>query len=80
MLGPKIFDEIRVYAGVAERTGVQFERNAVRRSTACCTSLAGLLRKARNAGDGYFYLPLSCWPADTERVQLQKAWVVARPQ
>ena len=70
------FDEIRVYAGVAERTGVQFDRAAVRRSDGCCKSLSALLRKARVAGDGYYYLPLNVWPADTERVEIRKQWVV----
>lgn len=70
------FDEIRVYAGVAERTGVHFERNAVRRSAGCCRSLTELIRKARASGDGTFYLPLDIWPADTERVEIQKRWVV----
>lgn len=73
----RLFDEIRVYAGFAERTGVQFERDTVRRSGGCCRSLTELIRKARDAGDGYFYLPLSLWPANTERVALQKKWVVA---
>ncbi len=70
------FDEIRVYAGVAERTGVHFERNAVRHSGGCCGSLTELIRKVRVSGDGTFYLPLNVWPADTERVELQKRWVV----
>ena len=70
------FDEIRVYAGFAERTGVQFERDTVRRSGGCCRSLTELIRKARDAGDGYFYLPLNLWPANTERVALKKNWVV----
>jgi len=48
----------------------------VRRSGGCCTSLTELIRKARDAGDGY-YLPLDLWPVNTERVALQKSWVVA---
>ncbi len=76
MLVKQLFDEIRVYDGVGERTGVQFERSAVRRSGGCCRSLTALIRKARDAGDGYYYLPLNLWPADTERVELQKRWVV----
>lgn len=72
----KIFEEIRVYGGVAERTGVQFERDAVRRSGGCCRSMTELIRKGRDAGDGYFFLPLDLWPADTERIELQKQWVV----
>jgi hypothetical protein len=70
------FDQVRVYGGVAERTGESFERSEVRRSSGCCGSLSELIRKARNAGDGYFYLPRDVWPADTERVELRKPWVV----
>jgi len=73
---PTQFEEIRVYEGVAERTGVQFARNDVRHSGGRCSSLTELLRKARAAGDGYFYLPLNSWPADTEQIPLQKKWTV----
>ena len=70
------FDEIRVYEGIAERTGVHFQRNEVRRSGGCCSSLTDLLRKARSAGDGYFYLPPDIWPADTKQMAMQKKWIV----
>ncbi len=73
---PQSYDEIRVYAGVAERTGVHFERNAVRRSAGFCQSLSGFIRKARASGDGTFYLPLPLWPAETESLDVQKRWVV----
>jgi hypothetical protein len=76
MASAQSFAEILVYEGVAERTGVHFGRNDVRRSAACCKSLTELIRKARAFGDGYFYLPLNSWPADIERVPLQKEWVV----
>ena len=76
MLPAQSFDEVRVYEGVAERTGVQFERSEVRRSGTCCRSLTELIRKARSFGDGYFYLPLNVWPPDTEQIELQKKWVV----
>jgi hypothetical protein len=69
------FDEIRVYAGVAERTGVKFKQSEVRRSGSCCRSLSALIRKARDVGEGTFYLPLKFWPADTERVEIRKEWV-----
>ena len=69
-------EEIRVYAGVAERTGAHVERNDVRRSNGCCGSVTDLIRKARASGDGTFYLPLDIWPADTERFALRKPWVV----
>lgn len=70
------FAEIRVYEGVAERTGVQFDRKDVRRSGGCCGSLTEFMRKARDAGDGTFYIPLDMWPADTERLELRKPWIV----
>ncbi len=70
------FDEIRVYDGVAERTGVHFDRSAVRRSSGCCASLTEFLRKARAAGEGTFYMPLHMWPADTVQFDLRKPWVV----
>ncbi|HEX9163139.1 MAG TPA: hypothetical protein VF980_15650 [Thermoanaerobaculia bacterium] len=76
MLIKRLFAEVRVYEGVAERTGVQFERDVVRRSGSCCRSVTELIRKAREAGDGYFYLPNDVWPADRERVEMQKRWVV----
>ena len=79
MVVKTFFDEIRVVAGQAERTGVKFERDDVRRSAGYCRSLTELIRKARDLGDGYFYLPLKLWPADTERLQLQKHWVVVSP-
>jgi len=50
MLVNQSFDEIRAYAGVAERTGVLFQRNDVRRSSGCCGSLTELIRKARPRG------------------------------
>lgn len=76
MLVHRSCEEIRVYEGVAERTGVHFERSAVRRSSGFCASLTEFLRKARAAGEGTFYMPLDTWPADTERFQLRKPWVV----
>jgi hypothetical protein len=69
-------NEIRVYDGVAERTGVQLDRTDVRRSGGYCASVTEFMRKARAAGDGIFYLPLALWPADTERLDLRKPWVV----
>jgi len=76
MVGNQSFAEIRVYDGVAERTGVQFDRSAVRRNTGCCRSMTELIRKARAAGEGYFYLPFNLWPADRERVEIATQWVV----
>jgi len=76
VLKPQLCDEIRVYEGVAERTGVQFERSEVRRREGYCESLTALIRKARASGDGIFYLPLGQWPAEAEHLELRKPWVV----
>lgn len=69
-------EEIHVYDGVAERTGVYFKRSDVRRSGGYCGSVAELVRKVRASGDGTFYLPLDAWPSDEKRVELLKPWVV----
>ena len=69
----QLFDEIRVYAGAAARTGVQFERDTVRRSGGCCRSLTELIRKARDADDGYYYLPLDLWPVNTIASRCRRA-------
>ena len=76
MLSKQSLDEIRVFEDVAERTGVQFQRSAVRRSEGYCRSLTEFMRKARASGEGIFYLPLNIWPTDVERVELRKPWVV----
>ena len=76
MLVNRSFDEIHVYENFAELTGVRFERNDVRRSAACCSSLTELHRKARASGDGSYYLPTGAWPADTAQLELRKPWLV----
>jgi hypothetical protein len=76
MLSKQSLDEIRVYEDVAERTGAHFDRSAVRRSDGYCRSLTEFMRKARASGDGTFYLPPDLWPADAERLELRKPWIV----
>jgi len=76
MLVNESFEEVRVFDGVASRTGVLFQRDDVRRSGRCCTSVRELIRKARAAGDGTFYLALNAWPEGVEQLELQKRWVV----
>ena len=76
MTAKRRFDEVRVFDGVAERTGVQFTRDAVRGSVGQVKCLTELIRRGRDAGDGYFYLPIGVWPAGTDRVFLQKQWTV----
>jgi hypothetical protein len=69
------FEEIRVYEGVAERTGNTVDRKTVRGSQAVCRSMSELTRKARRAGDGYFYLAALAWPENTTQVVLTETWV-----
>ena len=68
------FDEIRVYEGVAERTGTTVDRDTVRRSASMCRSLSELTRRARRLGDGYFYLPISMWPEGVTSIPLSETW------
>lgn len=79
MLRNQQFDEIRVFEGVAERTGTTVDRDTVRRSKALCGSLSELTRKSRHMGDGYFYLASLLWPENTTQLVLREAaWVPIR--
>ena len=68
------FDEIRVYEGVAERTGTTVDRQTVRGSSAVCRSVSELTRRARRMGDGYFYLPVLMWPDGVKEIPLSETW------
>jgi hypothetical protein len=68
------FDEIRVFEGVAERTGTTVDRQTVRGSSFVCRSLSELTRRARRMGDGFFYLPVSMWPEDKTTIPLSETW------
>ena len=68
------FDEIRVYEGVAERTGKTVGRDTVRRSKSVCQSMGELARKVRREGDGVFYLASNAWPENTQQVNLIAKW------
>jgi hypothetical protein len=68
------FEEIQVFGGVAERTGVTIDRAGVRGHGGVCRSLTELTAKSRRLGDGYYYLAASAWPADTKAVTLALAW------
>lgn len=76
MRNSRSYDEIRVYAGTAERTGVRFDRNDIRRSAGFCGNLQALVRKVRSIGDGTFYLPIDVWPGNADRFDVRKPWVV----
>ena len=68
------FDEVRVYEGIAERTGTTVDRQNIRRSPAACRSVSELSHRVRRDGDGVFYLPVSMWPEGVEELSLLKTW------
>ena len=70
----KSFDEIQVFGGVAERTGVSIDRAAVRGHGGVCRSLSELAAKSRRMGDGYYYLASASWPADRKSVTVAQSW------
>lgn len=70
----QLFDEIRVFEGVAERTGNTVDRQTIRQSNAACRSLAELTRRVRRMGDGTFYLPVSMWPEGVTQLPLAMTW------
>lgn len=68
------FDEVQVFDGIAERTGVSIDRAGVRGHRGVCRSLTELSAKSRRMGDGFYYLASAAWPADTKSVNLTRAW------
>lgn len=68
------FDEVTVYEGIAERTGVTVDRAALRSSKSVCRSIPELTRKARSMGDGVFYLAGLVWPENETRLDLTMTW------
>lgn len=68
------FDEVRVYEGVGERTGVRIDRDSVRGRAAVCRSVGELVAKSRRLGDGYYYLASSAWPSGSTTVNLAVTW------
>lgn len=74
MLPNQQFDEIRVFEGVAERTGTKVDRQTIRRSRAACRSISELTHRVRSMGDGVFYLPVSEWPEGATQLELSRTW------
>jgi hypothetical protein len=58
----RMCEEIHVFAGRAERTGVKMELRGLKTGQRTCTSLTDLIRKYKLYGDGVFYLPAALWP------------------
>jgi hypothetical protein len=69
------FDEVHVFEGVAERTGVSLDREGVRGRRAVCRSVGELASKSRRLGDGYYYLTSAAWPSGSTSVSLALQWV-----
>ena len=67
-------DEIRVYEGIAERTGNVVDRHSLRGRTGVCRGIAELTRKVRRLGDGYYYLPVQVWPEGVTQLPLLEEW------
>jgi hypothetical protein len=69
------WDEVQVFNGVAERTGVTVDRDGVRGHRGVCRSVSELSAKSRRLGDGYYYLASSVWPEDSKSLNLAQTWV-----
>jgi len=69
-----MFAEVKVYEGIAERTGITVDRATVRRSKSVCQSVGELARKVRLDGDGTFYLAVEAWPENTAKLDLIAKW------
>lgn len=70
----RVFDEVQVFDGIAERTGVHIDRAGVRGHGGVCRSLGELYAKSRRLGDGYYYVKSSAWPENAQSVNLAPAW------
>ncbi len=70
-----LFDEVHVFEGIGERTGVRLDRQGVRGRRAVCRSVGELAAKSRRLGDGYYYIASAAWPSDSASVNLALNWV-----
>ena len=70
----QIYVELQVFDGIAERTGNRIDRASIRGRGDVCRSLTALTAKSRRLGDGFYYLVSAAWPADSEKVDLNRTW------
>jgi hypothetical protein len=69
-------EEIRVFEGMAERTGGKVEIRGLKAHKNGCTSMRDLVRKYRILGDGHFYLCAGHWPDGKLTVSLDNVkWI-----
>lgn len=66
----RVCEEVRAYAGAAERTGATIMLRGMKAGTRTCTSVTDLVRKYKLYGDGLFYLPLGHWPEGQTEIAL----------
>lgn len=71
----RICEEVRVYAGVAERTGGTVELHGLKARPNACSSVRDLVRKYKLFGDGLFYIPAGQWPMNAETLTLDRKWL-----
>jgi len=72
----RLCEEVRAYAGSAERTGLVIELRALKVGKRRCTSIRDLVRKYKLYGDGLFYLPVGHWPSRETAIELDNVkWI-----
>jgi hypothetical protein len=65
-------EEVEVFEGIGERTGVVVELKGIRGRPNVCTTVSDLIRKHRRMGDGLFYLYSGQWPEGEKTILLIK--------
>lgn len=70
----KVYDEIVIFEGIAERTGNTTERRPGPGRT-FCSSMSQLASISRRRGDGLYYLEAGIWPDETSSADLNDPWV-----
>lgn len=76
--GGEQYLELKVFEGIAERTGASFSRTGVRGRRGICKNLTALRAMCRRFGDGYYYLAASAWDDSVQSLDVRKAlWAVA---
>jgi hypothetical protein len=76
--GGEQYLELKVFEGIAERTGASFTRTGVRGRRGICRNLTALRAMCRRFGDGYYYLAESAWGEGVQTLDVRKVlWTVA---
>lgn len=68
------FDEVRVFEGIAERTGMRLDRAEAHGRRVTCRSFSDLAAKSRRLGDGYYYLAANAWPEGEVSIDVRRPW------